>query len=182
MNMKNKIILAALACLSVVSCSDMLEIEQKGVVKEETYYSTDEDALSAITVVYSTLNAGNWFMDNSVRNVLSDDIYSAGGTRGDNANYEQLNEYNFAVNNAYIPGLYSFYYNVIYYSNVLLGKFSQGESDAKDRCIAEARVFRAWAHMQLATLWVTLRSSTIYLRVQVNTNSLTATRRNCGSS
>ncbi len=153
MNMKNKIILAALACLSVVSCSDMLEIEQKGVVKEETYYSTDEDALSAFTVVYSTLNASNWFMDNSVRNVLSDDIYSAGGTRGDNANYEQLNEYNFAVNNAYIPGLYSFYYNVIYYSNVLLGKFSQGESDAKDRCIAEARVFRAWAHMQLATLW-----------------------------
>ena len=174
MNMKNKIILAALACLSVVSCSDMLEIEQKGVVKEETYYSTDEDALSAITVVYSTLSASNWFMDNSVRNVLSDDIYSAGGTRGDNANYEQLNEYNFAVNNAYIPGLYSFYYNVIYYSNVL--RMRRTGVSPRRECSGRGHIC-SWPRYG-----VTLRSSTIYLRVQVNTNSLTATRRNCGSS
>ncbi len=151
--MKKTIILFTAGILSMVSCAKMLDIEQKGVVDESTYYSTDEDALSAITVVYSTLSASNWFMDNSVRNVLSDDVYSAGGTRGDNANYEQLNEYNFEINNSYIPGLYSFYYNVIYYSNVLLDKFKEGESDAKDRCIAEARTFRAWAHMQLATLW-----------------------------
>lgn len=153
MNMKHTFILIAASVLSLASCAKMLDIQQKGVVDESTYYSTDEDALSAITVVYSTLSASNWFMDNSVRNVLSDDIYSAGGTRGDNANYEQLNEYNFEVNNSYIPGIYSFYYSVIYYSNVLLDKFKDGESEQKDRCIAEARTFRAWAHMQLASLW-----------------------------
>ncbi len=151
--MKRIIISAALAALALTSCDSRLDIEQKGVVDESTYYSTDEDALSAITVVYSTLGASAWFMENSFLNVLSDDIYSGGGTRGDNANFEQLNEYSFEVNNAYIPSLYSFYYKVIYYSNVLLDKFEQGESSAKDRCIAEARVFRAWAHMQLASLW-----------------------------
>lgn len=153
--MKKYFITLFVALLGLASCDQKwLEIEQKGVVDESEYYSTDADALAAVTVVYSKWS-GAWFSDFFLKNMISDDSYCGGGGRGDNANYEQINEYRFATNNTTISDPYSSYYQIIYYANVLLSKFSQGESAAKNRCIAEAKTARAWAHMQLAMLWGT---------------------------
>ncbi len=155
--MKKHIIYTVVALFGIMatSCnSDLLEIRQKGVVDENSYYSTDEDAFAAITVVYATWK-GTWYNDFFIKNLISDDACCGGGGRGDNANYEQMNEYRFAPNNTTISGPYSQYYQIIYYSNVLLSKFSVGQSAAIDRCIAEAKTARAWAHTQLTMLWGT---------------------------
>ena len=149
-----KTIFIAIATATVFSsCSqDLLDIEQKGVVSEEEYYSTDEDALSASTVIYSTwlsLNGDVFFLNEA----LSDEVYTGGGARGDSPYLDDLNEFNFVSNNQYIIRAYSGLYSLIYYSNVLLDKFNTGQSAAIDRCIGEAKMARGWAHMQLASLW-----------------------------
>lgn len=154
--MTNKCIYIAVAgalfLLSSGCNPGLLEIEQKGVVSEDMYYSTDEDALSAVTVIYSTWNdlVSNWF---NVKTALSDEVYMAGAARGDSPFMDDLNEFNFAGNNEYLVNTYSGLYKLIFYANTLIEKFPEGASPAKDRCIGEALAARAWAHMELAGLW-----------------------------
>lgn len=149
----NYIAASLIAILGMVSCNpNRLEIEQKGVVSEDSYYQTDEDAFSAAVVIYSTWNGLNGdilFLNTA----LSDEVYTAGAGRGDSPYLDDLNEFNFVSNNDYVIKVYSGLYKLIFYANTLMDKFQEGTSPAIDRCIGEARMARGWAHMWLASLW-----------------------------
>ena len=86
--------------------------------------------------------------------MLADDVWAGGGSRGDNGDMEKLNEYNFDTDNSLIRDLYSGLYGVIYKANLIINK-TEGETAVMKRAIAEAKVFRAWAHFELVTLWGT---------------------------
>lgn len=151
--MKRSIIVLLLSSIVFIACNpSLLEIEQKGVVSEDSYYSSDEDALAASVVIYSTWKETTQYLF-FLQNVLSDEVYTAGGTRGDNPFLDALNEYNFVSTNDYISNVYSKMYKLIFYANTLMEKFAEGQSQAIDRCIGEARMARGWAHMQLASYW-----------------------------
>jgi hypothetical protein len=92
------------------------------------------------------------YNDFFLKNVLSDDIFSGGGSRGDNSILEQLNEYKFSTSNSTMSGYFSGLYSLIYRSNLVINNF-KAESDVKKRAIAEAKIARAWANFNLVTLW-----------------------------
>ena len=153
---KNLIYIALLAVtsLTTMSCESERDIEKHGNMGSmETYYTTDENINTATASLYLSMRSlyYNWFF---VKNLLSDDVWCGGGQRGDNGEMEKLNEYNFDSNHGMIESLYSGLYSVIYNANLIIDK-TEGDTPVMKRAINEAKVFRAWAHFELVTLWGT---------------------------
>ena len=155
--MKKNILYIALltvAGMAFTSCEDKLDIEKHGNLGSmETYYTNDENVNSATASLYLELRSQyyNWFM---TKNSLSDDTWTGGGGRGDNGEMEKLNEYRFDADHSMVQSLYSGLYSIIYKANLIIDKV-QGETPVMKRAINEAKVFRAWAHFELVTLWGT---------------------------
>ena len=153
--MKAKYIFSALAlsALMFTSCNDLLDIPQHGVLNNETYYQTDEEAESAIIACYTTVQ-GLGYNALLGKNCLTDDFWAGGGGRADNADLEACNEFTFNTDLGFLEGMWSSYYGMIYRANVVLERLGD-DSDVKLRAKAEAKVFRAWAHFELTSMWGT---------------------------
>ncbi|TCK80787.1 RagB/SusD family nutrient uptake outer membrane protein [Albibacterium bauzanense] len=151
--MKSKIFYTSLLCMFIIlsSCKDSLIVPQKGATSTEDFYKTDSDAQEAIAAVYSAWR-GSQFNQYFLKNLLSDDIITGGGARGDNAQFEQVNEYNFGPANTTVSGVFSSYYNIIYLSNQVINNL-ETDTDIKARANAEAKVVRAAIYFDLVTLW-----------------------------
>ena len=153
---KNILYIALLGMMSLmaVSCSSELDIEKHGNMGSmDTYYTTDENINSASASLYLSVRS-NYFTWYFLKNLLSDDVWCGGGQRGDNGEMEKLNEYNFDTNHGSIEGAYSGLYSIIYNANLIID-MTQGETAVMKRAINEAKVFRAWAHFELVSLWGT---------------------------
>ena len=163
-----KIFVFGFACATVLatlaSCDQkLLDIPQKGVVAYETFYQTDEDAFSALVSTYANvvklygkLN-GNSPSINVFNNAPGDELYWGGSNKDDHIAAQEINEFRatFTTNNGHITAVYKTFYEIIYKANLVIDNFwgENGEladSPMKKQCVAEARVLRSWAHMQLA--------------------------------
>ena len=163
-----KIIVFGFACavaLAAFSSCDqsLLDIPQKGVVAYETFYQTDADAESALVSAYANVVklygklSGNSPSYNVFFNAPGDELYWGGSNKDDHVAAQEINEFRgtFTTNNGHITSVYKVFYEIIYKSSLVIDNFwgENGEladSQIKKRCVAEARVLRAWAHMQLA--------------------------------
>ena len=146
--------LLPLSSFLLTSCDSELDIEKHGNLGSmDTYYTTDDNVNSASASLYLELRSlyFNWFM---TKNCLSDDVWSGGGGRGDNGEMEKLNEYTFDADHSMVQSLYSGLYSIIYKANLIIDKV-EGETPVMKRAVNEAKVFRAWAHFELVTLWGT---------------------------
>ena len=153
---KNIIYIALLGMMSLmtISCESELDIEKHGNMGSmEDYYTTDENINTATASLYLEMRGFyyNWFF---VKNLLSDDVWCGGGQRGDNGEMEKLNEYRFDSNHGMIESLYSGLYAIIYKANLIIDK-TEGETAVMKHAINEAKVFRAFGHFELVTLFGT---------------------------
>ena len=151
---KNKLYIALLGFVSLmtVSCNSELDIEKHGNMGSmDTYYTTDENVNTGTASLYLEAKSAyyNWLL---LKNLLSDDVWCGGGQRGDNGEMEKLNEYSFDSNHGMIESLYKSLYAIIYKACLLTDKI-QGDTPVMKRAINEAKVFRAFAHFELVTLW-----------------------------
>lgn len=140
--------------LGITSCENRLDIAKHGNMgSQESFYKTDEEADEALASVYLSFRSlhYNWYL---VKNLLSDDSWCGGGSRGDNSDLEKLNEYNFGTDHGSIQGLYSGLYGLIYKACLVTDQVEPNTTEKK-RCVAEAKFFRAFAHFELASLWGT---------------------------
>ncbi len=152
--MKTKyIILSLLTVLFVIpSCDKLLDIPRKGAIDYNTFYKNDEEIQSAGITLYSDVR-GWYYNVMLVKNILSDDFYSGGASRGDNAELDALDEFGFNSESTQIEGSFSGYYSLIYHANVILGHIDPEQSKAAAQAVAEAHLFRGWAYFELITLW-----------------------------
>ncbi|MBR5072705.1 MAG: RagB/SusD family nutrient uptake outer membrane protein [Bacteroidales bacterium] len=147
-------IFVTLAAVALTSCSqDLLNIQQKGAVGQEEFYQNDDDALAAITAVYAQMNS-YYYNYKFFSNLPSDNIYCGGGSRGDNDQWAQLNEFRTHPQTGSLGSYYRGAYNIIFKCNLLINNMEPNTAVTK-RAIAEARFFRAWAHMVLTEFWGT---------------------------
>jgi SusD family. len=145
------IISLAIGLTFFTSCEDRLDVDQQGATSVESFYKTDEDANQAVAAVYFQWRS-QAYNDFFLKNCLSDDINTGGGSRGDNAILEQLNEYKFSPSNGTMSDYFSGMYTLIYRANLVINNFTE-ETSIKKKSIAEAKVARAWAYFNLVTLW-----------------------------
>ncbi|MDR0682935.1 MAG: RagB/SusD family nutrient uptake outer membrane protein [Dysgonamonadaceae bacterium] len=149
------IALLATIALSLVSCEKMLDTEQHGVETLETFYRTDIDTEEALTTLYLYYsNSGTYYNIFFLKNLLSDDFWCGGGQRSDNAENERLNEYTFNAEHPYLRDAFQNFYGVIYRANQIIINVP-GETPVQQRAIAEAKVFRALAYIDLISMWGT---------------------------
>lgn len=135
------------------SCEDRLDVAQRGVQDMDSYYQTDDEANAAIDYCYSIYRSLLSY-EYTLKNMLSDEAYAAGGSRSDNSSFEQLNEYLFTVDNSYITYYFTYLYTLVYNANVVLERVTP-DTDIKSRCVSEAYFFRAWAYINLIIYWGT---------------------------
>ncbi|MBR5659986.1 MAG: RagB/SusD family nutrient uptake outer membrane protein [Bacteroidales bacterium] len=160
------------ALLTFASCSQsLLEIPQKGVLNYEMFYDdSEESAESAALAIYSayvtSMNMGvmdelpTWVIapvNYVLTNAPSDDSYYGSGGKSDHIFGLEINEYrpSFDSGSLVVRFSYKAAYNVIYTCNLLIDNFNPATSEKIARNVAEARVFRAMAHLHLATYWGT---------------------------
>ena len=143
-----------LAAVAFTSCNqDLLNIQQKGAVGQEEFYQNDDDAVAAIASVYAQMNS-YYYNYKFFTNLPSDNIYCGGGSRGDNDQWAQLNEFRTHPQTGSLGSYYRGAYNIIFRCNLLINNMEPNTAVTK-RAIAEARFFRAWGHMVLTEYWGT---------------------------
>lgn len=147
--------------LFATACESKLDIAQKGVVAYEDFYKTDDDAEAALAAAYDIMAQqlaranGESIISpfEALYNLPGDDVYAAGEFYGDNDFNGQINEFRGDANAQLVVSMYKGLYQIIYGANLVIDNFKSGTSAVQKRCVAEARVMRAWAHMMLAIGW-----------------------------
>ena len=154
MKTKIKFIILILIGIFIFSaCEDRLDVDQRGTTAVTDFYKTDQDAEEAIAAVYFEFRANflNWFW---LHTMLSDDIYTGGGGRGDNAFVERLNEFTYTPANRFVQDLFTSHYRVIYRCNLIIDNV-EATSPVQQRVVAEAKLARAFSYFYLVSLWGT---------------------------
>ena len=154
--------LTAICTLFFSACTKYLDIPQKGVVAYETYYTSDEAAEAALVNVYARMtqsvfgSIGNWNPYFFMMNYSADDVFAAGKNKDDHLDVRLFNEYRYDASYKIIKNVYTSLYHCIYACNLVIDNFTKEgayTSSVTERCVAEARVIRAWCHMTAALTW-----------------------------
>lgn len=161
-------VLGFAALMLGVSCEKNLDIPQKGVTAIENFYQTDEDAISALNAAYARFATRITGQDGSsiytdykaALNNCGDDTYAAGSNFGDNDFMAQLDEFRLDSGNQVVDHFYKNLFLVNYACNLVIDNFKDGLPEGgptatTKRCVAEARVMRAYIYFILTALWNT---------------------------
>lgn len=154
-NILRSFVIAGIAVMTLGSCSDFLDTEQPGVTPTDEFYKTDDEAYQAAMACYYSLkfNGDQQIpVDYFQMNVLSDDAQAGGGSRSDNNQGNELNEFTFSSSNTILSAVYENMYNTIYKCNLLLKNVAE-VSEVKKLCRAEAKTIRAFCYFTLVTYW-----------------------------
>ena len=110
-----------------------------------------EEAMANLYTTWRGIET-NWSV---VLNMLSDDCWPGGGSRGDQINWEQVGEYNYDSSNGLIKSLFQSLYQIVYRANLVIENYPEPATDVQKKAVAEAKFFRAWSYFYLTTLWGT---------------------------
>lgn len=147
---------AAAIGITASSCSDELDIPQKGVYPTDSYYHTDEEVSTGLALSMAYLNNMAFEIIQSI-NCLSDDVWPGGSNSSDQPGLHQFSGFYISTENDKVYNIYSFCYRLIYFSNVLIESIDGNEAptDYMKQCRAEAYFLRGWAEFYLGVLWGT---------------------------
>ena len=161
------ILAVAMGAMSLSSCEDQLDIEQKGVTSIENFYKTDADAEAALAAAYEGFmcnvcgrqpdmgGPGIYTPFKIIMNMCGDDVLYASGNYGDHEFSGMLNEFRYDTEAEVPKFFYSGLYLSIYTCNLVTDYFKDADTPVKKRCVSEARVLRAYDYFLLANLWGT---------------------------
>ena len=148
------------------SCEDQLDIEQKGVIPSEKFYQTDADAEAALVAAYEGFmcnvvgrnhdggGPGIYTPYKIITNMCGDDVLYASGNYGDHEFSGMLNEFRYDAEAEVPKFMYTGLYLSVYTCNLVTDHFQKAaDTPVKKRCVAEARVLRAFDYFLLANLW-----------------------------
>lgn len=148
------------------SCEDQLDIEQKGVISSDNFYQTDDDAEAALVAAYEGFmcnvvgrnhdggGPGIYTPYKIITNMCGDDVLYASGNYGDHEFSGMLNEFRYDTEAEVLKFMYTGLYLSVYTCNLVTDHFQNAaDTPVKKRCVAEARVLRAFDYFMLANLW-----------------------------
>ena len=136
--------------LAATSC-DFLNEDLKGSYSSENYYTTADKAEMAVNAVYNSLYGNTlWIFGD----VASDDAVK-GGNAGDQAEIDNIDKFNPTPDNGCLSTFWQNSYETISRANNVVTYVPNVNMDAatKERYIAEAKFFRAWAYFNLVNIF-----------------------------
>lgn len=155
MKAKNIIAILIVCMVFLVSCnSDLLDIKQKETTDYSEYFNENviDECMANCYSQWSHIVITGFYM----KTFLSDDVYTGGNARNDNPDYESLTEKTFSST---YSGFYSYMwglYNLIYNAHCVIENFGDYmDNENVQKGMAEAHFFRAYAYLELVSLWGT---------------------------
>ncbi len=166
--MKKYFLLLCLSVFAFTGCDeDELNIPQKGVLPIDNFYKTDADAEAALVGVYFDTHRNYAKSDNEynygplfgLTNFNADDIYLAGSGVGDCVMQREYQQFRYTNENPVPLQAYTAFYRSIHKCNLVITNFTAEKlgtvTPVMKRCVAEARVMRAYNHLMLGIYWGT---------------------------
>jgi tetratricopeptide (TPR) repeat protein len=141
--------------LAGTGCTKDLDKTNPAYATLDKYFKNSAELTNGTNAIYSIFHAGSligreWFF---VHDLRSDDVSTGGGQleipRGQILNGATT------ADNPVMTSVWTGLYTVIHRANTVIGSAPNvTDNDAvRDRCVAEAKFFRAWAYFELVSLW-----------------------------
>ncbi|MEM1134828.1 MAG: RagB/SusD family nutrient uptake outer membrane protein [Bacteroidota bacterium] len=141
--------------IGLFSCSDFLDEEPRSAVSPDAFYSTENEANSAILGIYDILDAPDF---HGVRGIWTFGDNAADLTRGGQSivsKNDQQGTYNIDPGNNTLLDFYELNYNLIMRANTAINRIGQSTIDQEkaNEFIAEAKYLRALAYFYLVRIF-----------------------------
>lgn len=145
------IFLLGASLLTMYSCSDFLDVDLKDRYVTETYYTSEEAAISEVTGIYNSLYGIKWWV---FGDVASDDAIK-GGNAGDQVDISAIDDFSATADNGMLATFWQATYETISRANngiAYIPDISMDET-LKARLIGEAKFLRAFSYFNLANVY-----------------------------
>lgn len=149
------IVLALLASVSFTSCSDFLNEDVRGQENLDTYFQSEDDAVSFLTGCYNAITYHGWWQVENfwiLTEMCSDDYWMGNTTQGQ-GDYISLAHYQgVGQSNGTISNFWQYRYKGILRCNIAIQRIPDApiRDEAKQaRLIAEAKFLRAYFYFEL---------------------------------
>lgn len=148
-------ILALLATVSFTSCSDFLNEDVRGEENLDTYFQSENDALSFLTGCYNAITYHGWWQVENfwILTEMCSDDYWMGNTMQSQADYISLAHYQgVGQSNGTISNFWQYRYKGILRCNIAIERIPEAaikDENKKERLIAEAKFLRAYFYFEL---------------------------------
>jgi hypothetical protein len=159
MNNMKRIGLFLLAAIAFVSCKKLDE-DPKSIIVQDQFYQTQNDAISAVTAAYSSLNTdpgGDFPMYGRQLYFMTDAATDdeTEGNAASNADVRAMGSITYIANNNRILGNWTQHYRGINWANVAIDKVSamQLDTTTKNRLVRESKFIRALLYFNLVRLF-----------------------------
>ena len=156
MNKKNIAINTFLVCLLLTNCSDFLEKPLQGELTQETFPTSENDALLATNAMYNLLRSSGFHQGLfPILDIMSDDARK-GSNPGDGAStVGTYDNFSHIPTESNISTWWSNLYEGVKRANVVLEKVQEIPMDEalKSRYISEARFIRGLIYFDLVRAW-----------------------------
>ncbi len=142
--------------LGLGSCSDdFLDKPDYGFIAVDDYLKNDAELQEAVFACYDVLQwayAADWDSMYAVKSFPSDESHAGGGSKADQAPYQQLDDYSFTAENKPVEHSFKAMYFGIMRANKVI---NTGKSDTKEsiQLTAEAKALRAFFYFELVSMW-----------------------------
>lgn len=159
--MKNKnsiiglFVAGAIICISISSCSKNLDLNDPNSVTTDRYFKNSEELLKGTNAVYASVHgwalvAREWFFLHDTR---SDEMSQGGG--GLELDRSQLLNGATSPTNGVLHRVWTGLYTTIHRANTVIENAAVVSDNAplRDRCVGEAKLWRAWAYFELVSMW-----------------------------
>jgi hypothetical protein len=148
---------------TIVSCKkSFLELDPKGQFLESNYYSTPDEALTAVVAAYDPLVTETGGIDNTYSNPLgalnsaSDDCYAGGGSSSDMPTWQAINNYTLTPALGPHNEFWAIDFQGVNRTDVLLANLPKAvglSADVLKRYTAEGQFLRAHYYFDLVRLF-----------------------------
>ncbi|HEY9048056.1 MAG TPA: RagB/SusD family nutrient uptake outer membrane protein [Ohtaekwangia sp.] len=146
--------------VTVLSCNDFLKEKPDSFIQEEEFYNTQNDAVSAVTSIYYSLNSGGTSVQTPYNTLFNTGMDFAGddedpGPGATNADVRSLSVLGHSASNLRVYEIWQQHYAAIRKANIVLAKVPDISFDEtlKNRLLAEAKFLRALYYFNLVRLY-----------------------------
>src|SRR6478735_584998 len=152
-----KIVGISLAVMSLFSCKKFLDQPVLGNYESTNFFTSDANAVNAVNAAYPDLMftdpASNaiWVLGD----VASDDAIK-GGNPGDQADFENVDQFNILPSNSAVEAVWKRYYDGVFRCNVVIDGLTNNNvvsPDVVTSCLGQAKFLRAYYYFILTNCY-----------------------------
>ncbi len=143
------------ALILVGGCEDFLEQEVPGAITADVFYETEDEAMQATVAIYDILSAHYsqaWSSMYMIKTLPSDESFAGGSGQGDQPDYQTLDDFVHGSENEIINRVWRLTYGAVTLANRVVNNV-EPSTDIRIQAIAEAKTLRAYAYLDLVSLW-----------------------------